>query len=115
MKYIYQIVLILLLFGYFCSCDKTNELNVTGSLYGSVTDKATGGPVKYAKVEIMQTGMSVITGSDGLFEFPKVEAGIYNLYVTKSGYLEYQTTDILVNEDSKSPNLVIWNIKQRIY
>ncbi len=101
MKYIYQIVLILLLFGYFCSCDKTNELNVTGSLYGSVTDKATGGPVKYAKVEIMQTGMSVITGSDGLFEFPKVEAGIYNLYVTKSGYLEYQTTDILVNEDSK--------------
>lgn len=85
----------------FFSCSKKDDPKVVGSLYGSVTDKATGEPVKYAKIELMPTGMSVRTGDDGNFEFVKIEQGSYNLYVTKSGYMEYKTNDIPINEDSK--------------
>lgn len=96
-SYILYVSLLCLL----CSCDKKTDPIVVGSLYGSVTDKTTGEPVKYAKIEIIQTGISVRTGDDGNFEFPEIEAGTYNLYVTKSGYLEYTTTDIPINEDNK--------------
>lgn len=101
MRYIYKFILFLILFGSFCSCNNKSEPKVVGALYGSVTDKATGEPIKYAKIEIMQTGLSVRTGDDGNFEFPQIEAGTYNLYVSKSGYSEYKTTDIQINEDSK--------------
>ena len=94
-------ILSLVSFCVLCSCDKKTEPKVTGSLYGSVTDKATGEPIKYAKIELMPTGMSVRTGDDGNFEFVKIEQGSYNLYVTKSGYMEYKTNDIPINEDSK--------------
>ena len=101
MKKISSIVLLIVAFVSFYSCVKKEEPKVMGSLYGSVTDKATGEPVKYAKIEIMQTGLSIRTGDDGNFEFPQIEAGKYNLYVTKSGYTEYKTTDIIINEDNK--------------
>lgn len=106
MREIY-IVFLLILLGSFFACSKKEEPKVVGSLYGSVTDKATGEPIQNSKIEIMQTGLSVKTGDDGTFEFPKVEAGTYNLYVTKSGYVEYKTTDIIVNEDSKDKPVYI--------
>lgn len=100
MKKVSYILFIISICSFF-SCSKKDDPKVVGSLYGSVTDKATGEPVKYAKIELMPTGMSVRTGDDGNFEFVKIEQGSYNLYVTKSGYMEYKTNDIPINEDSK--------------
>ena len=58
----------------------------TGTIYGTVTDQATGEPVKSAGVELLPIGLKTVTGSDGTFQFPNVEYGEYELYVTKTGY-----------------------------
>lgn len=58
----------------------------TGTIYGTVTDQATGEPVKSAGVELLPIGLKTVTGSDGTFQFPSVEYGGYELYVTKTGY-----------------------------
>ncbi len=93
-------ILSLVSFCVLCSCDKKTEPKVTGSLYGSVTDKATGEPVKNAGIELMPIGISVKTGDDGNFEFVQVEQGKYTLHITKSGYYA-GTKDIFVNGDDK--------------
>lgn len=88
----------------FASCEKKDSAKEPelGSLYGVVTDKATGEPVKNAGVELMPLGLKAVTGDDGQFEFIKVEEGTYNLYITKSGYKDSKTNDIRVKGDNKS-------------
>lgn len=86
------------------SCEKNDKEKEPelGSLYGVVTDKTTGDPVKNAGVELMPLGLKAVTGDDGQFEFIKVEEGTYNLYITKSGYKDSKTNDIRVKGDNKS-------------
>ena len=67
-----------------------------GSIYGVVTDKATGEPVKTAGVELQPLGLKTVTGSEGQFEFNELEAGDYNLLVTKTGYVELVSNTIVV-------------------
>jgi len=56
-----------------------------GRISGTVTDKATGEPIRAAGVQI-HTGISTVTGNDGFYEFPELKAGEYTLQVTKTGY-----------------------------
>lgn len=88
----------------FASCEKKDSAKEPelGSLYGVITDKATGEPVKNAGVELMPLGLKAVTGDDGQFEFIKVEEGTYNLYITKSGYKDQKTNNISVKGDNKS-------------
>ena len=67
-----------------------------GSIYGVVTDKATGEPVKTAGVELSPLGLKTVTGSEGQFEFAELEAGEYKLFVTKTGYTEHLSSTIIV-------------------
>ena len=67
-----------------------------GSIYGVVTDKATGEPVKTAGVELQPLGLKTVTGSEGQFEFNELEAGDYNLLVTKTGYVDLVSNTIVV-------------------
>ena len=67
-----------------------------GSIYGVVTDKATGEPVKTAGVELQPLGLKTVTGSEGQFEFNELEAGDYKLFVTKTGYVELVSNTIVV-------------------
>ncbi len=67
-----------------------------GSIYGIVTDKATGEPVKTAGVELSPLGLKTVTGSEGQFEFAELEAGEYKLFVTKTGYTELLSSTIIV-------------------
>lgn len=94
-------ILFLSLLCILCSCEKKEDIKEMGSLYGTVSDKVTGEPIQNANIILQPTGVSVKTGNDGNFEFTNVEANTYNLYVTKSGYLDYKTTDIHVNASSK--------------
>ena len=64
----------------------SNVTGETGSIYGIVTDKATGESIINAGVELQPTGLKTVTGSDGQFEFNEVAAGTYTLFVTKTGY-----------------------------
>lgn len=79
------------------SCKPEPEL--PGSIYGIVTDKATGEPVKTAGVELSPLGLKTVTGSEGQFEFTDLEPGNYQLYVTKTGYTELVSSTIVVKSD----------------
>lgn len=78
----------------YCGCDTHEEL--TGSIYGEVTDKATGEPIKSAGVELFPLGTKAITGGEGQFEFLDVTAGKYTVHITKTGYTESVSSSITV-------------------
>lgn len=106
MKNCYRIAVVFSVVILLFSCKK-EEPQVFGSVYGIVTDMATGETVNNAGVELLSIGLKAVTGSDGKFEFPKVEEGTYQLLVTKAGYKEYTTNDIVVkaNGDDKPVNI----------
>ncbi len=78
----------------FVSC--TEEIDEPGSIYGVVTDKATGEPIRSAGVELSPTGMKTVTGSEGQFEFTQLTPGQYTLLITKAGYTDYASSTIQV-------------------
>ena len=79
----------------------SNVADETGSIYGVVTDKATGESIINAGVELQPVGLKTVTGSDGQFEFNEVATGTYTLYVTKTGYSD-NSNDITVESGKKS-------------
>ena len=79
----------------------SNDSGETGSIYGIVTDKATGEQIINAGVELQPTGLKTVTGSDGQFEFNEVATGTYTLYVTKTGYSD-NSSDITVESGKQS-------------
>ena len=86
---------------FFFSCGPEEEPKVLGSVYGTVSDKTTGKPIQEAMVELTPGGLQKRTGSNGKYEFFEVEAGTYDLYVTKSGYESFEKKGIVVQGNSK--------------
>ena len=78
-----------------------NDSGETGSIYGIVTDKATGEQIINAGVELQPVGLKTVTGSDGQFEFNEVAAGTYTLFITKTGYSD-SSSDITVESGKQS-------------
>ena len=99
----FNILLILVSAVILVNCKPKEEPKVLGSIYGTIIDKNTSNPIHAASVELNDLGIKTITGSDGKFEFSQVEEGTYHLFITKSGYKEYETNDILLkgNADKK--------------
>ena len=89
----------------FASCKKDEEPKL-GSLYGVVTDKATGDPIRSAGVELLPKGLKSVTGDDGSFEFSNIEEGTYKLYITKNGYKDFTSNGISVKADSKNQSSI---------
>lgn len=77
-------------------CKKDNETVSPGSIYGTITDKATGDCVPTAGVELMPKGLKTVTGSDGSFHFSQIDPGDYNLFITKTGYKDLKSNTITV-------------------
>ena len=75
---------------------KSEEETLSGSIYGVVTDKATGEPISAAGVELSPSGYHTVTGTEGQFEFRELTPGSYTLLVTKTGYLDYLSRAIEV-------------------
>ena len=98
MKRLFTIIIssILLLSFAIVSCEKEDLGN--GSIYGIVTDKATGEPIKSAGVELLPVGLKTITGTDGRFEFANRKAGSYQVYITKAGYVEVISSSIELSQ-----------------
>ena len=82
---------------------KENEVQLPGSIHGFITDMATGEPIKTAGVELQPSGEKTVTGTDGQYEFPEVDPGIYKLYITKTGYKEKISSEIVVRAAKASP------------
>ena len=81
-------------FAFLISCGGSGS-SEPGSIFGVVTDKVTGEPLKDAGVKLGHS--ETITGSDGLFEFNDISAGTYILDVTKDGYAEVSSSVTLTS------------------
>ncbi|MDR0981750.1 MAG: carboxypeptidase regulatory-like domain-containing protein, partial [Culturomica sp.] len=95
LNYITIIVALILLAD--CS-SKDTEIAEPSSIYGVVSDKATGEPVSSAGVSLSPTGAKTVTGSEGQYEFAELEAGAYKINVTKAGYKDLINWAINVRE-----------------
>ena len=88
MKHLFSILTaVFAVLAFLVSCGGT-ESKEPGSIYGVVTDKAMGEPIKNAGVELQPVGLKTVTGSDGQFEFNEVAVGTYTIFVTKTGYVD---------------------------
>ena len=87
MKKLFTIIIssILLLSFAIVSCEKEDLGNAT--IYGIVSDKATGEPIKSVGVELLPVGLKTITGADGYFEFTNLKKGNYQIYLTHTNYV----------------------------
>ena len=82
-----------------CKPDPIEEL---GSIYGVVTDKATGEPVKNANVQLRPSGETTLTGNDGRYEFLDLKNGNYSIVVSKTEYTDLIDDYVITVEGSKS-------------
>lgn len=80
------------------------EKEVPGSIYGVITDQATGEPIKTAGVELQPVGLKMVTGSEGQYEFTETDPGIYKLYVTKTNYKDFLSSEIIVKSGKNTPS-----------
>lgn len=79
---------LLLLMMSFVGCKEEDPVVVEekGSIYGAVTDFATGAPVANANVSLRPGNETALTGYDGMYEFIDVDDGDYSIVVSKAEY-----------------------------
>lgn len=83
------------------SCTKDDNEVLTGTIYGTVTDYATGEPIGNVNVKLRPSGETTLTGSDGTFEFTDLKANNYSLSLSKSGYADLDDDYIIELEAGK--------------
>lgn len=59
-----------------------------GSIYGVVTDFATGEPIANANVQLRPSGETTLTGYDGMYEFLDIQEGKFSITVSKAEYTD---------------------------
>jgi len=75
----------------------------TASISGTVSDN--GEPLPLANIILKGTKMGTATDIDGLYEITAIPPGDYILLVTSLGYLPYETTISLGQNESKTINI----------
>ncbi len=94
---------LLLLFAKFLFLYSCQQELTTGNVYGTVTDYETGEAIKNASVSLTPSRhKSVVTGSDGYYEFNDLESGRYEIEVLADGYGNNKKT-IHINPGSYEP------------
>ena len=73
-----------------------------GSIYGVVTDYATGQPIGNVSVRLRPSGETTLTGNNGAYEFKNLDAGNYSLFLSKAEYADFDDDSIIVLEAGKS-------------
>ena len=99
-KIISLLSVILVLASVFNACNPIEEEK--GSIYGVVTDKATGEPVKNANVQLRPLGETTLTGADGRYEFVDLKDGDYTLVVSKTEYTDLIDDYVIAVDGSKA-------------
>jgi len=85
---IFHILLILSLPLFITGCKKTEiEVN-TGNIGGKITDNTNGQPIPAADVKISGSNQIVFSGADGSYQFINLEAGEYQITVSKQNYVQ---------------------------
>lgn len=91
----YKIYIFLVAMFLMSSCVKTDP-DIYGNIYGVVSDAESGQAIQGAEVTLSPGGKVVTTGSDGRYEFNRLEAGQYTISVIKSKY-QINTKYVTVN------------------
>lgn len=99
MKRLISIILTIIAFALLLQDCKKEEQ--TGSIYGTVTDYATGEPVKDANVKLRPSGTSTKTGSDGTYSFPDLKPGQYSLSLSKAEYEDLEDDYVITLAEGK--------------
>lgn len=78
-----------------------------GSIFGTLTDFATGHPVANANVQLLMSGNATlhasITGNDGQYEILDVPCGSYSIKITKVGYSDLiDNNPVVIEKDKKT-------------
>lgn len=91
----------LLLIQLFSTCSKDIE-PITGNLFGTITDRVSGEPLKDVNVTLTPSGKSAKTGSDGHYEFRDLESQQYSVSVSKANYrTDNKNVMVEVGKDSR--------------
>ena len=77
------------------------EEDILGSIYGTVTDYATGEPVGNVSIKLRPSGETTLTGNDGSYEFKDLNAGKYSLFLSKALYADHDDDYIIDLEKGK--------------
>ena len=77
------------------------EEDILGSIYGTVTDYATGEPVGNVSIKLRPSGEATLTGNDGSYEFKDLSAGKYSLFLSKALYADHDDDYIIDLEKGK--------------
>lgn len=83
------------------SANSENDSSAKGSIFGVVTDFATGEPVKNANVQLRPTGETTLTGYDGMYEFLGIADGDYSITVSKAEYDDLMDDYVISVRDGK--------------
>lgn len=75
---------------------------LTGELSGKVYD-TDNKPLNYAKVTMVEPGITVFTNEKGEFDIKEIPYGLYNINITKTGYVSKNEL-ISINEESVTFN-----------
>ena len=95
---LFSLLLIFVSISIFNSC-KPDPAEELGSIYGVVTDKATGEPVKNANVQLRPSGETTLTGNDGRYEFLELKDGNYSIVVSKTEYTDLVDDYVITIEE----------------
>ena len=98
---LFSVLLIFVSILNFNSC-KPDSIEELGSIYGVVTDKATGEPVKNANVQLRPSGETTLTGTDGRYEFVDLKNGEYSITVSKTEYTDLVDDYVIVIDGDKA-------------
>ena len=102
MKKILTLLAISFTLIFVCQSCKPDPIEELGSIYGIVTDKATGEPVKSANVQLRPSGETALTGNDGRYEFLDLKNGNYSITVSKTGYTDLIDDYVITIDGSKA-------------
>lgn len=100
-KYVYRLLVCMLMLSIVSSC-KNDEIELTGSIVGVVTDSYTKEPVRGAQVRNLTVEQTCLTGSDGSYTFRDLKVLAGNKHVVQvmaDGYETDQKSILLETGD----------------
>lgn len=105
MCHLFRYILILPILGIIICCSKESEPSdenlKSNTIYGVITDFATGEPVQNANVQLRPGGETTLTGYDGTYEFLDVSDGTYSITVSKAEYTDLVDDYPIIVTDGK--------------
>jgi|GEM_PF-6859097 len=107
-KLIYTTIVLLLTIAVFTTCETKD--NTRGSIHGNIIDKTTGDAIPIANVRLLPGENSLLTGSNGFFQFENLADGIYTLSVSRDGYRTATVDGIIISQNSVRRDIALERI-----